>query len=218
MVEKRKPRSNVLLNMDDPLLRNISGIQYFSTQSLCCQVRAEDVSIGAHHIKFTANYEGFVTIGGPTCSQTLVEAHDGPFGRQHVENILVGVSIAKFFGIIEDKLEIPPEIFSKKMVIEDLSGPLILNRSPAINSKVVATSICDYLEVLPPVRLEIGGRLKTSCGSADLERISQVINSSPFKEVVLFGELGEALRPLITKKVEESFGEPEVPTLRLERG
>ncbi len=216
MVRQRKPNSTVLLNADDPLLRGVSNVQYFSAHPLPCEISAEGVCIGAGYIKFTANFRGFMTLEGPTHSRTLVEAQ-GPIGRQNVENILVGVSIAKFFGVSEEKVEIPPETFSKKMVLEDPSGPLILNRSPAINEKAADKAIKDYLEVLPPIRLEIGGRLKTTCGPVNLVELAKVINSSPFEEVYLFGELGEALRSMISKSVVGPVGASRVPTLRLER-
>ena len=218
MVRQRKPNSKVLLNADDPLLRGIRDVQYFSSCSLPCEVSAGNVCIGAGYIKFTANFRNFITFKGPVDSRVLVEAYNGPFGRQNLENMLVGVSIAKFFGVSEDTVEIPPNVFSKKMVLDN-SGPLILNRSPAINEKSVERAIKDYLEVLPPVRLEIGGRLKTTCGPVNLSELATVINSSPFKEVYLFGELGESLRPMILKDLSEELIQPaKVPTLRLERG
>ncbi|MEM1856401.1 MAG: hypothetical protein QXG70_05460, partial [Candidatus Methanomethylicaceae archaeon] len=84
-----------------------------------------------------------------------------------------------------------------------------------INSKVLATSIKDFMEILPPIRLEIGGKLKTTCGFIEPLEIAQIINSSQFKEVHLFDELGEVLRPLINKELKNSI--EKVPTLRLER-
>ncbi|MEM2178313.1 MAG: Mur ligase family protein [Candidatus Methanomethylicaceae archaeon] len=215
MINNRKPNSTILLNADDPLLRGFSNVQYFSTSSNSSEVWAEDIHINLGHINFIVIFKGFMTRKGPTYSKIYVEANEKPIGRQHVENILVGISIAKFFEEIEEKVEIPPEVFDKKMILEDYSGPLILNKSPAINSKVLATSIKDFMEILPPIRLEIGGKLKTTCGFIEPLEIAQIINSSQFKEVHLFDELGEVLRPLINKELKNSI--EKVPTLRLER-
>lgn len=220
MVKNKKSKSTVLINADDPLLRGISGTQYFSTQHYSSEVSADRIRIGVGNIEFVAIFEGFMTMGGPAYSRISVEAHERPVGRQHLENMLVGVSIARFFGELEDHVEFPPEVFGKKMVLEDPSGPLVLNRSPAINEKVVATSIRDYIEVLPPARLELGGRLKTTCGSVQPKALAEILNSSNFEEIHLFGELGEALKPLMTKRSENEvyFEKAKVPTLRLERG
>lgn len=218
MVRNRRPGSTVLLNMDDPLLRGIPGSQYFSAGSLPCEVSTESVQIGLGYLRFISRFSGFMTMDGPLFSRVLVEAYNGPVGRQHLESMLLGVSIAKYFGVAEDRIEIPSDVFSEKMVVVDPSGPLVLNRSPAINGKVVAASIKDFLEVLPPARLEIGGKVKTTCGSVDPKEVAKVVNSSPFEEVYLFGELGELLNPLITKRKCGEYRSPSVPTLRIERG
>ncbi|MCQ5341375.1 MAG: Mur ligase family protein, partial [Candidatus Methanomethylicia archaeon] len=217
MIRNKKPEGKILLNADDPLLRNISikNCQYFSTNSIC-EIYAKDITVTSNMIKFIAKFNGFITINGPLYSEVLVEAINKPIGRQHIENIIVGISIAKFFDNIEEKIEIPNHVFDDKMIIEDPDYPIILNKSPAINEKVVERSIRDYLELFPPIRLEIGGKLKTTCGFINIEKLAQIINNSPFEEVFLFDEIGNAIRPLVKKKIVD-HNRRKLPILRIER-
>ena len=217
MIRNKKPEGKILLNADDPLLRNISinNCQYFSTNSIC-DIYAKDININSNGIKFITKFNGFITINGPLYSEILVEAYNKPIGRQHIENIIVGVSIAKFFDNIEEKIEIPNYVFDNKMVIEDPNYPIILNKSPAINEKVIERSIKDFLELFPPIRLEIGGKLKTTCGFINIEKLAQIINNSPFEEVFLFDEIGEFLKPLLRKKLASS-NRRKIPILHIER-
>jgi UDP-N-acetylmuramoylalanine-D-glutamate ligase len=217
MIRNKKPEGKILLNADDPLLRNISikNCQYFSTNSIC-EIYAKDITVTSNMIKFIAKFNGFITINGPLYSEVLVEAINKPIGRQHIENIIVGISIAKFFDNIEEKIEIPNHVFDDKMIIEDPDYPIILNKSPAINEKVVERSIRDYLELFPPIRLEIGGKLKTTCGIINIEKLAQIINNSPFEEVFLFDEIGDVIRPLVKKKIVD-HNRRKLPILRIER-
>ena len=216
MVRNRKPGGLTLLNADDPSLRGIPGSQYFSTEGRTCEVRAEQVRVSPEGVEVAVEFRGFHTIDGPVHSRVLVRAL-GPVGRQHVENLVVGISVARFLdGDLEGEVEVPRLAFGDRMVMKDPACPLVLNRSPAVNEKVLERSMRDFLELFPPTRLEVGGRLRTTCGRVSPEGLARVINRSPFGEVFPFGEMGEAVRPLLKKPV----GSPErkrVPTLRVER-
>lgn len=210
MIKNRRPNSTILLNADDPLLRGFSDVEYFSMYSKQ-NIYAQDVNITRNGIAFKLIFNGFSTMNGKSNSQIFIEALNGPMGREHVENIMVGASIAKFFGIEEERISIPREVFNGKMILMD---SLVLNRSPAINEKVIENSIKEFLELFPPVRLEIGGKLKTSCGFINIEEVARIINNSPFEEVFLFGELGEELKKLVNKRISH---DKKLPILRIER-
>ncbi|MCS7103716.1 MAG: Mur ligase family protein, partial [Candidatus Korarchaeum sp.] len=141
MVRNRKPGSVILLNYDDPLLKGISHSQYFSIYSKNCEVYVEKYyNIDPYTTEIIINFNKFSTIRGEISSHTRVKSYKG-IGSQNLENIVIGVSIAKFFNTSIDELEIPPEVFENKMVLEDPSGPLVVNKSPAMNAKVVYASI-----------------------------------------------------------------------------
>lgn len=210
MMEKRKLNSTILLNADDPLLRGFSDVEYFSMH-FKCNVYAEDVKIARDGISFNLIFNNFSTRSGKSSSRVRVELSRGPIGKEHVENAMVGAAIAKFFGFEEEVVCISREVFDEKMVLVD---SLVLNKSPAINEKVVENSIKEYLELFPPTKLEIGGKLKTSCGPVNVEEIARIVNDSPFQEVFLFGELGEELRKFVKKRISRGGGSP---ALRIER-
>ncbi|MCX8169508.1 MAG: hypothetical protein N3D72_00275, partial [Candidatus Methanomethyliaceae archaeon] len=128
----------------------------------------------------------------------------------------VGIAIARFFGIDERRIEFTRDPFDEKMAIVDPNIPLVVNRSASLNELVINRSIEEFSEIFQPMRLEIGGKIKTSCGDVSIPSIAKVINQSRFEELFLFGELGEELRNLVIKNITKSI-ERKGPTLRLER-
>lgn len=218
MVMDRKNGSTVLVNADDSKLSGLPGVQRFSPSGRISEVRAEGARVGKDGIGFTAVFEGFRSMAGPISGIRRVKSAPGPVGRQHVENMLVGVAIASYFNWNMCEIEFGAEPFGKKMVLESLGSPRVVNRSPSVGAKSIEASIRDYLEIFPPVRLEVGGKLKTTCGSVDLEEVARIILSSPFKEVALFGEFGKALTPFLTGgRFAEASPVGAAPALVLER-
>ncbi|MDI9643695.1 MAG: hypothetical protein QFX35_00565 [Candidatus Verstraetearchaeota archaeon] len=218
MVNDRKGSSTVLVNYDDEKLSSIAGTQRFSPKGSPAEVKAKNVRLSPSGISMDAEFSGFRSMRGPVEFEVKIETERGPIGRQHVENLLVGASIAAYFGLDATRAVIPKEVFGRKMVLERESPPLVVNSSASIGAKAARASIADYLEIFPASRLEIGGRLKTTCGSADPRGVAEEINSSPFSKVSFFGEFGDALAPLIQRGVvyRNVPGDLE-PTLRLER-
>ncbi|MEN3051614.1 MAG: hypothetical protein ABC542_04185 [Candidatus Methanosuratincola petrocarbonis] len=218
MVLDRKDGSTVLVNADDSKLSGLTGVQRFSPKGSASEVRAEGARVGASGIGFTAVFEGFGTMVGPVSGARRVISAPGPVGRQHLENMLVAVAIASYFNWDESDVMFGAEPFEKKMVLECPDPPRVLNRSPSVGAKSIEASIRDYLEIYPPIRLIIGGKLKTTCGSLDAEEVARVIRSSPFREVFLFGEFGDALSKFIdAERLEGASHAGDVPSLILER-
>lgn len=219
MVNNRKNPSTVLINADDKMLSKINGVQKFSSEGFHAHVMANNVRVGASGISFDAEFFGFKSARGLINASSNVKTETGPLGRLHVENILVGISIVAYFGLGCDSFLVKREIFDHKMVLEKESPPLVVNRSASICAKVIETSIRDYLELFPISSLEIGGKLKTTCGVVDIVKVAEQINLSPFKKVTLFGEFGNALLPFIrSKELSVGIVKDDEPTLRIERG
>lgn len=217
MLSDSRPGSNVLVNADDPKLGNLAGVQRFSPSGMDCEIKAMRVKISKNGIEFNAVFEGFKAKRGNFSGEIRVRTSPGPIGRQHVENLLVGAAMASFFRPVDDVLLIDGAIFDK-MVLKSAEPPVVINRSASIGAKSIDASIRDYLELFPPARLELGGKLKTTCGSSDLNATAQIIRSSPFQEIALFGEFGEALAPLLAGKATVRDPFEGGPKLVLERG
>ena len=216
MVKNRKEGSTVLVNADDEKLSGLTGVQFFSPSGRDVEVKAAETKVRADGVEFTAVLEGFKSRRGHISGTKRVRS-TGPVGKQQVENMLVGVVIASYFRWEEGEVELGPEPFGEKMVLVSSEPPRVLNKSPSLGAKSIQASIRDYLELFPPIRLEVGGKLRTTCGPVVLEEVADVIRSSPFREIFLFGEFGDALRPLLReKRVVENPGGA-IPALILER-
>ncbi|MDI9609065.1 MAG: Mur ligase family protein, partial [Candidatus Verstraetearchaeota archaeon] len=200
MVTDSKPGSTVLVNADDQKTKDLSQCQRFSPSGKCVEVRAEGIKITRFGVEFEAHFEGFKTKEGLFSGIIRVKTPAGPVGRQHVENLLVGVTIASFFRPSEGEYSPGTEIFNKKMVLESTNPPVVLNKSASIGLKSIEASMRDYLELFAPFRLEIGGKLKTTCGSVDPKEVASAIISSPFQEVFLYGDFGNFLAPMLKGK------------------
>ncbi|MEN3052039.1 MAG: hypothetical protein ABC596_09545, partial [Candidatus Methanosuratincola petrocarbonis] len=218
MVSDRKDGSTILINADDPKLENLPGVQRFSPSGKKCEIRADCAKVSKNGIEFEAIFEGFKAKGGDFSGVVGVKTSPGPVGRQHVENLLLGVAIASYFRPIEGSFLIGADAFDKKMVLISAEPPVVVNASASIGSKSIEASIRDYSEIFPPLLLEVGGKLKTTCGSVDLESAAQAILTSAFKEIALFGEFGEALAPMLVGKKTVRRPVYEGPRLVLERG
>lgn len=218
MVSDRKAGSTILVNADDPKLENLAGVQRFSPSGKNCEIRAESTKISMHGIEFKAIFEGFKAKGGKFSGVVGVRTNPGPVGRQHVENLLLGVAIASYFRPEEVDFLIGAEAFDKKMFLASCEPPVVVNASASIGSKSIEASIRDYSEIFPPSLLEVSGKLKTTCGSIDLESAAQVIRRSAFKEIALFGEFGDALAPMLVGKKIVRRPVNEGPRLVLIRG
>ncbi|MCQ5362965.1 MAG: Mur ligase family protein [Candidatus Methanomethylicia archaeon] len=219
MITERKMGSTVIVNADDEKLSGLVEVQRFSPSGKSSEVRALDAKVCFKGIEFTAIFSGFRSLAGRISGARQVKSTVGPIGRQHVENMLVGVAIASYFFWDESDAEFCLENFGRKMVLESMEPPRVLNKSPSISPKSIEVSIRDYLEIFPPARLEVGGKLKTSCGSVSPEKVAEIIQASPFEEVALFGEFGEAIKKFIKRKrTTEACPAVATSALVLERG
>uniref|UniRef100_A0A7C3EWB9 Uncharacterized protein n=1 Tax=Candidatus Methanomethylicus mesodigestus TaxID=1867258 RepID=A0A7C3EWB9_9CREN len=218
MMTDRKNGSTVLVNADDSKLSRLVGVQHFSPSGIRSEVRAEDVRLRPDGIEFTVSFEGFRSLVGPISGTRRVKSTRGPVGRQHVENMLVGVAIASYITWNGSDIEFSAEPFEKKMVLESLDPPRVINRSPSVSTKSIEASIRDYLELYLPVKLEVGGKLKTTCGAVEPKEVANVIRTSPFKEVALFGEFGNSLAQFLEGgRFTKTSAVGAVPSLILER-
>ena len=219
MVTGRKMGSTVMVNADDGKLSGLVGVQRFSPSGKPSEVRVLGAKVSLKGIEFTAVFSGFRSLVGKISGARKVKSKVGPIGRQHVENMLVGVTIASYFFWDESDAEFCLENFGTKMVLESMEPIRVLNKSPSIGPKSIEASIKDYLEIFPPTRLEVGGKLKTSCGSVSLDKVAEAIEAGPFEEVALFGEFGEAIKKFIKgKRIAEANPAMTTSALVLERG
>ena len=216
MVKDRKKGSTVLVNADDEKLSDLTGVQFFSPSGRDCQVKAVNARVHTDGIEFTMVLKGFKSRRGRLNGVRGVRSLPGPIGKQQIENMLVGATIASYFHWEETDIVFGAEPFEKRMVLDSFDPPRVLNKSPSLSAGSIQASIRDYLELFPPNRLEIGGKLKTTCGSVNPKQVASILSSSPFLEIVLFGELGHALRPFTGKRIVKR--RRTAPALVLERG
>ncbi|MCS7097489.1 MAG: Mur ligase family protein, partial [Candidatus Methanomethyliaceae archaeon] len=132
MIRNRKSSAIILLNADDPLLRNFSNVKYFSTNSNNYNICIENFIMNKEGMKFNVSFKDFVLED----IKIMVEAI-GPVGKHHLENMLVGIAIARFFGIDERRIEFTRDPFDEKMAIVDPNIPLVVNRSASLNELVI---------------------------------------------------------------------------------
>jgi len=221
MIDNARQDTSILINGDDPLLAHIKGAQRFSVLSRAGEVTAREANTKGK-IRFRAAFDGFKTLKGRTERNFEVNANPRLVGGQHVENLLVGIAIAAFFGAGEDEASVleTAEPFGRKMVIEEAGAfKRVVNASSSIVPRSLEVAIKEYSESFPtPVPISIGGKLKTTCGGVDVKGISGIISrSKEVSTVHLFGEFGEALRPFIVgKEVVTNEGGKDM-TLKVER-
>ena len=206
MIKEARPNSSVLVNADDPLLRGLSDAQMFSSFGREVEVRADNVMVNDGGIRFEAFFSNFRDSRGSLVSgKHRIQASPRLVGRQHVENLLVASAIAVFFGADENDVAQLRSFngVGDKMVLDNPHNPTkVLNISSSIGPLSLERAIKDFLEVFgPPVSLCIGGKIKTTCGSANLKEFADVITGfHELNPVALFGELGESIRPLLREK------------------
>ncbi len=204
MINDARPGASILINGDDPLLAPIRGAQRFSAAGVASEVAAKEVNAKGK-IRFRAVFDGFKALKGSATCSFEVNANPRLVGGQHVENMLVGIAIAAFFGAGEEEARVleTAEPCGRKMIVEEV-GALrqVVNASSSIVPRSLEMTLKDFSESFPtPVPISIGGKLKTTCGGVDIKGISDIINrSKEVSTVHLFGEFGEALRPFVAGK------------------
>ncbi|HPC28426.1 MAG TPA: Mur ligase family protein, partial [Candidatus Methanomethylicus sp.] len=175
MIDNAKPDTSTLINGDDPLLAHIKGAQHFSVSSKASEVTAREANIKGK-IRFRAAFDGFKALKGRTTCNFEVNANPRLVGGQHVENMLVGIAIAVFFGAGEDEAKAleKAEPFGRKMVIEEGGAfKRVVNASSSIVPRSLEVTIKEFSESFPtPAPISIGGKLKTTCGGVDIKGIS----------------------------------------------
>ncbi len=205
MVKDRLPTASVLVNADDPLLSNLKNVQRFSSMGKKAAVTADSAQVSEAGIRFNVNFDGFRNFEGNIISEKFtVQASPRLFGRQHVENLLLASAIAVFLGAGEEEIARLSSFdgVANKMVLDNSKGSKrIVNISSSINPVSLKQSLNDFIEVFPsPLSLCVGGVIKTTCGFMDPNEFAQVINNyTQINQVSLFGELGNAVRPLLKK-------------------
>ncbi len=205
MIKNKRPSAFTLVNADDPLLCALENVQRFSTMGKTAEVTADSVQLSAPGIRFNATFNNFQNFKGKHVSEKYpVYASSRLVGRQHVENLLLALTIVVFLGG-GDKEIAQLESFdgvANKMVLDEKVPKRIVNISSSINPVSLQQSINDFIEVYSsPVSLCIGGTIKTTCGFMDIHEFANVINNcSQVNQVALFGELGDAVKSLLKNK------------------
>lgn len=206
MVKNRLPTASVLVNADDPLLSNLKNVQRFSSMGKKATVTTDNVQLDADGIRFKVVFDNFRNVEGNVISEKFtIQASPRLFGRQHVENLLLASAIAVFLGAGEEEIARLNSFdgVADKMVLDNTKGSRrVVNNSSSINPLSLKQSLNDFIEVFPsPLSLCVGGAIKTTCGFMDVSEFAFVINNcAQVSQVALFGELGNAVKPLLKNK------------------
>lgn len=222
MIKNKQPTSSILVNRDDPLLCKLENVQWFSSMGKKGAVTANKVKVDSAGITFEAAFNYFRNAEGNSISEKYkVNANPRLFGRQHVENLLLASAIAVFLGAGEEEITQLNSFDGavKKMVFEKAEAKVV-NISSSISPLSIQQSLNDFTEIFPfNVPLCVGGVIKTTCGFMDVNEFANVINNfSQVHQVALFGELGNAVKPLLkNKKIVNVDSLKGNPILHLER-
>lgn len=204
MVKDKRPTSTCLVNVDDPLLAGITGVQRFSPSGRAAEVSAQNIRIASNGLSFLVSFRNFITLGGEPLNGVYEVGHcKSLIGRQHVENLLVASAISAFLGDADHISGLEDFEGGRKMVLDTSSRPKrVVNISSSIGPTSLRRAIEDFCEAFSsPVSLCLGGAVHTTCGYLDPRELASVLEGMPqIGEISLFGELGTLVRPMLKHK------------------